>query len=63
MPHIILTSAALTEPCTAPFAPSLHSLWQQVAAQGDTVAQVNLAMIYESGDKGVPRDLEKAKEW
>lgn len=38
-------------------------LFIAVAEQGDVVAQLNLAMLYESGDKGVARDLQKAKEW
>ena len=35
---------------------------KKLAIQGDVSAQINLAVMYDTGD-GVPKDLEKAAYW
>ena len=69
---LVLALPARAEPADAGYAvePSLHNRvfaqalrwYRRGAAQGDSTAQSNLAVMYENG-RGVPRDAVEAYRW
>jgi TPR repeat protein len=58
---LLLAAAAIAQQTEVPAPESLNSLRAQ-AEKGDTVAQYNLAVVYERGE-GVPPDYVEAVLW